>query len=291
MARIRFIPHSLLKTGNILGECPLWHPLENALYWLDIDAGLLQRYKPALEKLEVFDLGRPAGSFGFRREGGLILATESGFAFWSEEEGASADFLRIYPHNAANMMNDGRVDDLGCFWAGSKGPAGSSALYCLSSDLSVQRVMDKLSISNGIDWSPDGKYCYFTDSGDEAIYRFRYHNGQLREKEVFFSTQGGMQTGTPDGLCVDSAGNVWSAIWDGSRVVQLSEEAKILQEIYLPISRPTSLTLGGSDLRNLYISSASVDLSPEQLSNQPQAGDLFCCRVDVPGRPPHFFAG
>ncbi len=291
MARIRFVSHSLLQVGNTLGECPLWHPLENALYWLDIDAGLLQRYRPGQMTLEVFDLGKRAGSFGFRKEGGLVLATESGFAFWSEQDGTSEDFDRIYPNTGQLMMNDGRVDSLGRFWAGSKGPAGSASLFCLESDRTFTRVLDRLTISNGIDWSPDGKYCYLTDSGEQAIYRFDFREGQLREKEVFFSTIGTHQPGTPDGLCVDAAGNIWSAIWDGSKVIQLSREAEILQEIHLPVSRPTSLTFGGSDLHDLYISSASVELTPDQLSNQSQAGDIFCCRVDIPGRPPNFFAG
>jgi Gluconolactonase len=101
MARIRFVSHSLLQVGNTLGECPLWHPLENALYWLDIDAGLLQRYRPGQMTLEVFDLGKRAGSFGFRKEGGLVLATESGFAFWSEQDGTSEDFdPYLSPHRA-----------------------------------------------------------------------------------------------------------------------------------------------------------------------------------------------
>ncbi|HNW96085.1 MAG TPA: SMP-30/gluconolactonase/LRE family protein [Anaerolineaceae bacterium] len=291
MARIRFISQSILQVGNILGECPLWHPQEHALYWLDIDAGLLQRYRPALKQLEVFDLGKRAGSFGFRKDGGLVIATESGFAFWSERDGLSEDFAPVYPQGSPNMMNDGRVDSQGRFWAGSKGPVGSSSLFCLAAHGKYTRVLDKLTIANGIDWSPDGKYCYFTDSGEQAIYRFTIKEGQLRAKEVIFSTIGRGEPGTPDGLCVDAAGNIWSAIWDGSKVVQLSREGETLQEIYLPISRPTSLTFGGSDLQDLYITSASVELSPEQLSNQPQAGDVFCCRVEIPGRPPHFYAG
>ncbi|MEL7645488.1 MAG: SMP-30/gluconolactonase/LRE family protein [Anaerolineaceae bacterium] len=291
MARIRFISQSLLQVGNILGECPLWHPRENALYWLDIDAGLLQRYKPASQQLEVFDLGKRAGSFGFRKDGGLVLATETGFAYWNEQDGLSEDFAPVYLPTSRNMMNDGRVDNQGRFWAGSKGPAGSSSLFCLNADESYTRMLDKLTISNGIDWSPDGRYCYFTDSGEQAIYRFEFLHGQLREKKVFFSTLSSRQPGTPDGLCLDAAGNIWSAIWDGSKLIQLSREAEILQQIYLPVSRPTSLTFGGSDLRDLYITSASVELSPEQLGNQAQAGDLFCCRVAIPGRPPHFFAG
>ncbi|HOE35668.1 MAG: SMP-30/gluconolactonase/LRE family protein [Chloroflexi bacterium] len=291
MARVRFISNSLIQVGNILGECPLWHPTENALYWLDIDAGLLHRFTPYLEKMEVFDLGLRAGSFGFRKNGGLVLATETGFAFWSEQAGASADIVWLYPKDGPIMMNDGRVDSQGRFWAGSKGPAGASSLFQLRPDGSYAPVLNNLTISNGIDWSPDGRFCYFTDSGEQAIYRYAVQDDNLHEKELFFSTSLRRHPGTPDGLCVDAAGNIWSAIWDGSKVIQLSPQAEILQEIYLPVSRPTSIAFGGADLRDLYITSASVDLTPEQLSNQPRAGDLFRCRVEIPGRPPHFFAG
>ena len=71
MARVRFISNSLIQVGNILGECPLWHPTENALYWLDIDAGLLHRFTPYLEKMEVFDLGLRAGVSVFGKMAGL----------------------------------------------------------------------------------------------------------------------------------------------------------------------------------------------------------------------------
>jgi len=291
VARIRFISNSMLKTGNILGECPLWHPSEKALYWLDIEAGLLQRYTPSLGNYEVFDLGVRAGSFGFRKPDGLVLATETGFAFWSEKGGTSPNFAYLYPPTGATMMNDGRVDSQGRFWAGSKGPAGTSTLFQLQPDGAWLSVLDNLTISNGIDWSPDGSFCYFTDSGEQAVYRFSIRGDQLHEKRLFFSTLHAGQPGTPDGLCVDSAGNIWSAIWDGSKIIQLSPQAEILQEIYLPVSRPTSIAFGGNDLRDLFITSASVDLTSEQLGNQAQAGDLFHCRVEIPGRPPHFFAG
>lgn len=291
MARIRFISQSLLQVGNILGECPLWHPREQALYWLDIDAGLLQRFHPGLNELEVFDLGKKAGSFGFRANGGLVVATQTGFAFWSQASGLSEDFARIYPHDVSLMMNDGRVDSQGRFWAGSKGPAGSASLFRLNVDGTYTRILDNLSISNGLDWSADEELCYFTDSGEQSIFQFAHRNGQLQSKSLFFSMLERRQTGTPDGLCLDSAGNIWSAIWDGCRVIQLSPQGEILQEIHLPVSRPTSLCFGGADLRDLFITSASVELSPEMLADQPQAGDLFHCRVETPGLPPHFFAG
>ena len=234
-----------------------------------------------MNELEVFDLGKKAGSFGFRADGGLVVATQTGFAFWSQASGLSEDFARIYPRDGSLMMNDGRVDSQGRFWAGSKGPAGSASLFRLNVDGTYTRILDNLSISNGLDWSADEELCYFTDSGEHSIFRFAHRNGQLRQKPVF-STLGvpsARQT-----AYLDSAGNIWSAIWDGCRVIQLSPQGEILQEIHLPVSRPTSLCLA-ADLRDLYITSASVELSPEMLADQPQAGDLFHAGWK-PGLPP-----
>lgn len=139
--------------------------------------------------------------------------------------------------------------------------------------------MDGISISNGIGWSLDGKYFFHTDSLDRQIYRFTLLGQKLTNKEIFYSPP----EGTPDGLTMDSDGNLWIAIWDGGRVVQLSPEGKELTQILLPVSRPTSLTFGGSDLRTLYITSASVDLTDKEKSAQPFAGALFSVPLSVAG--------
>ncbi len=109
--------------NTILGEGPLWHPLEACLYWLDIEAGILFRYHPHNDQIETFSLGKRAGCFAFRQKGGLITATENGLAYWDQNYGLSANFVDLYPSGAANMMNDGTC---GCRWpllVGSKGPS------------------------------------------------------------------------------------------------------------------------------------------------------------------------
>jgi sugar lactone lactonase YvrE len=78
---------------------------------------------------------------------------------------------------------------------------------------------------------------------------------------------------------------------DGGCVLQLSPEGEVLQEVHLPVSRPTSLTFGGEDLCDLYITSASTELSPDALASQPLAGDLFHLRTQIPGRLPNFYRG
>jgi sugar lactone lactonase YvrE len=293
MHQIINLTQSFCHLNMILGEGPLWHPLEERLYWLDIEAGTLFRLSPQNQHLEQFSLGKRAGCFALRNSGGLVIATENGLAFWEEHHGLSRNFIDLYPSGAPNMMNDGRVDGTGRFWVGSKGPQGSASLFRLVPDRKVTQILDSVTISNGIDWSPGNQFCYYVDSGASARYRYRYDldKGKLYAPRLFYQPEGLPATATPDGLSVDVTGNIWVAIWDGSRVLQLSPQGEILQEVRLPVSRPTSITFGGADLRDLYITSASTELSPEERTAQPLAGDLFRMRVDIPGRPANFFAG
>ncbi len=74
---------------------------------------------------------------------------------------------------------------------------------------------------------------------------------------------------------MDSAGNLWVAVWDGWKVLYISPEAEVLAKIELPVQRPTSVTLGGATLTDLYITSAYVGLTEDDLKIQPYAGCLF----------------
>jgi sugar lactone lactonase YvrE len=293
MSRITQLSQSRIHLNAILGECPLWHPREACLYWLDIEAGSLFRYHLLKDQLDTFSLGKRAGCFAFHQKGGLIIATENGIAHWDENHGLSANFVELYPLGSANMMNDGRVDPAGSFWVGSKGPTGTSSLFCLDPDGKVATILEGVTISNGIDWSPDNAICYYVDSGSATLYRYQYNlmEGKLYAPEVFFQPNDSARKSTPDGLCIDQAGNIWVAIWDGACVLQLSPKGEVLQEVRLPVSRPTSLTFGGEDLRDLFITSASTELSPNDLASQPLAGDLFHMRTEIPGRLPNFYRG
>jgi sugar lactone lactonase YvrE len=86
------------------------------------------------------------------------------------------------------MMNDGRVDAAGRFWVGSKGPSRSSALFRLDPNGMVSTILEGVTISNGIDWSPDNRSCYYVDSGAATLYRYRFNleQGILYAPEVFY---------------------------------------------------------------------------------------------------------
>jgi sugar lactone lactonase YvrE len=230
MHQVINLTQSICHLNMILGEGPLWHPLEERLYWLDIEAGTLFRLSPQNQNLEQFSLGKRAGCFALRNSGGLVIATENGLAFWEEQHSLSRNFIDLYPSGAPNMMNDGRVDGAGRFWVGSKGPQGVASLFRLDPDRKVTQILDSVTISNGIDWSPDNQFCYYVDSGASTLYRYRYDldSGKLYAPQLFYQPEELPATATPDGLSVDSAGNIWVAIWDGSLVLQLSPQGETL---------------------------------------------------------------
>jgi sugar lactone lactonase YvrE len=59
--------------------------------------------------------------------------------------------------------------------------------------------------------------------------------------------------------------------------------------IQFPIPRPTCVTFGGPDLTNLYITSASVGLSQNEIQKCHTAGDIFCLSSVAQGMPTHSF--
>jgi sugar lactone lactonase YvrE len=126
---------------------------------------------------------------------------------------------------------------------------------------------------------------YFTDSMVRKIWAYEFHarTGELGERRVFasFPDDGGV----PDGLTVDAEGFIWSAIWDGWRVIRFRPDGTIDREVRMPVQRPTSCMFGGSDLRTLYVTSASTELDCNALACGPLAGALFALQCDVPGLP------
>lgn len=271
----------LIHCSNVLGECPLWDPHREKLFWIDIDLGLIYEFHPGSSALKVHDIGQKLGCIALTETERLLLATEFGFAFYQPGDSQPLNFLKVIPQGSGAMFNDGKVSPSGEFWAGSKGPRGTAKLYALNHDLIVRVILDGISISNGIGWSLDGRFFFHTDSLDHAIYRYTLRGDELTYKEVFYTPP----QGTPDGLTIDSDGNLWVAVWDGGRVVQLSAEGEELAQILLPVSRPTSIAFGGPDLRTLFITSASVDLPEKEKSAQSYAGALFSIQTHAAGLP------
>ena len=281
----------VLSVGNQLGEGPLWHAGQAALYWVDIEGGSFFRYSPEREKLEKFKVGQPIGCLAFRHDGNLTMALRDGIGFWDWWTQSVNIVTNPEADRLSARFNDGRVDRSGRFWTGSIGDDKNSKLYRLDPDGSINTMETGITISNGIDWSPDDRTMYYTDSHLRVIYAYDFEldSGVIKNRREFVKVP--LTEGFPDGLSVDSEGFVWSAQWDGWRVTRYDPDGKIERVISLPVQRPTSCTFGGPDLDQLYITSAWTGLNKIDRQKQPLAGDLFRVMTEVKGQPENYYQG
>ena len=160
MTRI-FAPEVVSDVGAGHGECPTWNPADRSLVWVDISAGQIHRFDPSTGADEAVSVGSQLGSVAPRSSGGLVLAIEEGFAVLDSFAGEPRLVAAIdHGPGPVTRMNDGKCDSQGRFWAGSMAydcAPGHAALYRLDPDLRVSKVLGGITISNGLDWSDDGR--------------------------------------------------------------------------------------------------------------------------------------
>ncbi|MFW6253204.1 MAG: SMP-30/gluconolactonase/LRE family protein, partial [bacterium] len=175
---------------------------------------------------------------------------------------------------------------------GRHGEAGLGSLYRLDANGSVTQILSGADISNGIVWSPDKRFMYWTDTLKGVIYAFDYDDvsGRVSNRRVAFKLD--PADGLPDGMTIDAEGMLWVACWEGGKVIRVDPEAGTKRaEVKLPASRVTSCAFGGADLDRLYITTARMALSDAELTKQPDAGSLFVCEPGVRGIPAVAYAG
>ncbi len=273
-----------------LGECPVWDAKQQQLYWIDIHNHRVHQFDPATGNSRWFETGDLVSAIALAGDNRLLLALRDRLA-WLDTQTAQISVLHQiefpYPDT---RPNDGKCDPQGRFWIGSISEAtGQAALYRYDPDGSLHLMETGLTISNGLGWSPDGATFYLTDSPRRQIYAYDFEaeTGSISNRRVLVDL--GDEPVEPDGLAVDSQGNLWSALWDGWAVVCFSPDGKELQRVKMPVQRPTCVTFGGADFSDLYITSASVGLSQKEIQQGLYAGDLFRFSPDIPGMPTHSF--
>ncbi|MCS7044713.1 MAG: SMP-30/gluconolactonase/LRE family protein [Bryobacteraceae bacterium] len=270
-----------------LGEGPVWDEREGRLYFVDIMACRVLRWDPATGALERMDTGEPVGAAALREEGGLVCALESGFAV---ADAFGGRLRRLAAHEGAApdvRMNDGKCDPAGRFWAGTMAydfRPGAGALYRLDPDGTVTRMLDGVTISNGLDWTSDGAVMYYIDTPRAAVEAFDFDAGRgtISGRRTVVKIPEG--AGLPDGMTLDAEGRIWVALWGGGAVRCYSPEGKLEEVIEVPAPQTTSCCFGGADFGELYITSARGGLSEAALAEAPLSGAVFVARPGVRGR-------
>ena len=268
------------------GEGPVWYPGWGGLRFVDMLAGDVMTLRPdgSLERRHVASVAavvRP------RVGGGAVIGVERGFAL-EDPDGTIRTLPEVWDDPGVRM-NEGGCDPDGRFCCGSMAydqAEGAASLYRLSPDGSVETILERVTTSNGLEWSPDGSLAYYNDTPTHAIAVFDYSRATgLTNRRTFARLP---DEGSPDGLTVDAEGGVWTAVYDGGAVYRYSPEGVLEDRVEVPTPKVTACTFGGEGLDRLFITTSQENVEP---GSDPLAGALFVADVGVRGRPVRPFAG
>jgi sugar lactone lactonase YvrE len=287
-------PHSVVNLADEIGEGPTWDSGSQSLLWVDILAKAVHRYSPASGNVWSRQFGQQVGAVVRRSRGGLLLALEDGFWIIEDDQRAAQRFAAVEADNPTTRMNDGKCDRAGRFWAGTMAHDASplaGALYRLDPDGSVVRALRDITISNGIDWSPDNRTMYYIDSATHRVDAFDYdiNTGEAANRRTAFAIP--REAGLPDGMAIDEEGLLWIAMYEGWCVRRYRPTGELDRIVKLPVSHVTSCAFGGEDLGDLFVTTGRSGLTAQELTDQNEAGALFRVRPAVRGLPSAAFAG
>jgi sugar lactone lactonase YvrE len=261
---------------------------------VDIMRGRVHVFDPVTSTAATIDVGQPVGAAVPRARGGLMLAMRDGFAALDLASKAVTFVAHVDLDRLDLRMNDGACDAAGRFWAGTMAideRPGAGALYRLDPDGSTHTMVTGVGISNGIDWSPDGKTMYYVDSLTQCLDEFDFDlaSGAIANRRTLARIDA--VDGSPDGLAVDAEGAIWLALWGGSSLRRYLPDGALDRVLPVPVTYPTTCAFGGADLGDLFITSATIRMTADERRLQPLAGSILRCRPGVAGKPAHAFGG
>jgi D-xylonolactonase len=265
-----------------IGEGPLWHPGEQRLYWTDIPTGRMFRYDPATGVHEQCYQGEVVGGFTIQDDGDLLLFMAKGvIKIW--REGELITVVDGISDESESRFNDVIADPAGRVFCGTM-PTESrpGRLYRLDTDGTLTQLLDGITCSNGMGFTPDRKQMYYTDSFTREIYLFDYDrdSGDITNQRVFAQIR--EDEGFPDGMTVDTEGYIWSARWGDGCLVRYAPDGDEVLRVPFPAKKITSVTFGGADCADIYVTTAGGDNKAE---DGPGAGALFRLDLGIHGVP------
>ncbi|WCM54179.1 SMP-30/gluconolactonase/LRE family protein [Pseudomonas sp. WJP1] len=288
----------IVDARNAVGESPVWVPEENALYWVDIPAGGLQRWSAQTGHVHAWKTPQMLACIARHPDGGWVAGMESGFFHLQAHEDGSLDSapLAHVDHARPGMrLNDGRCDRQGRFWAGSmvldmnaNAAVGTLYRYDAGQQGPLQAQMNGLIVPNGLAFSPDGKTMYLSDSHPlvQQVWAFDYDidSGTPSNRRVFIDMN--QHDGRPDGAAVDAEGCYWICGNDAGLVHRFTPDGRLDRSLAVPVKKPSMCAFGGSRLDTLFVTSIRPG---DDQDEQSLAGGVFALDPGVKGLPEPLF--
>ncbi|WP_189054406.1 SMP-30/gluconolactonase/LRE family protein [Longimycelium tulufanense] len=281
-----------VRTEAVLGVGPTWDSLYSSLLWVDALSSRVFRFTPGPDTNASLDMPQHVGAAKPRTVGGLVMNLRDGVAlvdrdgsrrwlvYWAREGMRGTDAGvdpagRLWASTSRYEKNDGRKSGKERKESAQQAQQLGGWLTQVEPDGSARVVVDGVGMGSGVAWSPDGRLLYYVDSPTRRVdvLVFDPTTGAAGRRRPLCEIE--PEAGWPAGVCVDSDGCVWVALWDGWAVRRYTPEGRLDRELAVPVARPTACCFGGDDHSDLYVTTARAGLSPEVLAEQELAGSLL----------------
>ena len=280
-------PVSVCPLGAHLGEGPVWVERDQALWLVDIKGQQVHRFDPKTGSLDSWSSPEQIGWVLPADNGAMVAGLQSGLHHFDPASGHFALLAEVETDRPGNRLNDAVTDIRGRIWFGSMDDGETSAsgeFYRFEGGRVSAAGLPPVRITNGPAVSPDGRTLYHVDTIGRTIHATEIlDDGQLGKSRIFVEIAEG--EGFPDGPTVDSEGCLWIALFFGWAARRYSPRGELLEAVRFPVSNITKLAFGGNDLKTVFATTARLHLKAEDLTIQPEAGNLFAFRADVAGVP------
>ncbi|MEO1029982.1 MAG: SMP-30/gluconolactonase/LRE family protein [Bacteroidota bacterium] len=275
------------KTEAALGEGAIWNDDTKQLYWVDIEGKTFNVFDPKTKENQSFPTATQIGTVVPKHNDEVLVALVDGIYTLNLKTGNTAPFVDMGESLVNSRLNDGKCDPNGRLWVGSMNwqqDKGKAKLFMIQNDSTVTTKMDSVTISNGIVWTKDKKTMYYIDTPTSQIKAYDYNDetGHISNERV--AVEISEDLGFPDGMTIDADDMVWVGMWNGNAVIRFNPKTgALLEKIDVPAHNVTSCAFGGDHLETLYITTAKLDMTDEELKKYPLAGSLFKVKPGVKG--------
>ena len=280
----------------LLGECPVWNPEAQLLYWIDIPGSTLHQLDPVTHQHRHWPLASEPGCIACCASGGIIIAMRHGIEHFSPLSGQFTPLVQAPYDQDIMRFNDGRCDSAGRFVLGTiyEPRDKTDALLYSFSKGKLHPLGPRATVSNGVAFSPDNRRLYHSDTSAHqiSVYDYDLVSGAVSNQRLFQQFSKDKSTnyaGRPDGSAVDSEGAYWCAMFEGGALLRFSPDGELLLRLPLPVKCPTMLAFGGADLKTLFITTARHNRPAAELEQCPLSGHLLKVSVAVAGLNEHAY--
>ena len=271
-----FVCNSSYK--SILGQRPIWDWRHDKLLWIDIHENKIIETNQNVQEENYYLIPEGVTNILLQdNENYLMSSFDSLFSLHSSISKKQL-LTKINLKKNNDRINDADIDINGQVWISTmdtqqKSDTGMIIGYNSNFDPIFQD--GSYIISNGPIFDYERNIGYVTDSIKRIIYSFSINDVSSNgfQKKIFLSLNN--VDGNPDGMAVDKSGNLWVAMWGSGKVCCFDKNSNLKLILQLPVSKVTSCTFGGTNLNELYITTASVGLNDIEAERQPHAGKLF----------------